>query len=130
MTHTITGLWATELLAVVLAATAFPILRRREWRRVGAIALAFAGALMIAAIYLIPALVEKRYVHIDRLIAKAAFQPEFHPASWALLLEWRGYFTKPAGTTPIGWLSLGLPIAIAVVLAIGFALARRAKKRR
>jgi hypothetical protein len=56
MAHPILGLWATALVGVVVAASALGLARRRLWRRAVLVIAALAGAVGLAAVYVIPAI--------------------------------------------------------------------------
>jgi hypothetical protein len=66
-THTLIGLWGTELLVLLLLPEAIRLWRARERRRLATVAVAFTAALALSAIYAAPALLEKGYVKIEAM---------------------------------------------------------------
>ena len=103
--HTITGLWATQLFAVLLGVHAWRLWRTSERRRVLALAAAFAAAMGIAAVYTMPALLEKALVRISSIDSGP-----YHPTKNLVHWEW---------TVNTGFFALGLP----AMLGLGVALA-------
>lgn len=67
LSHTLTGLWGTGFVALALAGTAVQLGRRRAWRRLLPLAVAFAAALALSAVYVVPALAYRSFVRVDAM---------------------------------------------------------------
>ncbi len=115
--HTITGQWGTELIAVALALPVFRAWRAGRRRAVLLAALALGGAVGLSAVYTVPAFFERDLVRIGRL-TQGEYDYRRHFIEWTSLLE-PGFFF-------VGWPLLA---AAAVTGIASLAPAARARLR-
>jgi len=121
VTHTLIGQWATELLFVVLVATMVPHWRT-DRRRVVIGATVLLAALAIAAYYLVPAFVEMKLLHVERL-GGSYNDPMLHMVPVRRFFKF-GYWFFGGDTptdTPHGVrmpFTIGIPLAAAMVFAL------------
>jgi hypothetical protein len=113
--HTITGLYATEIVFVLLAITAGVNRKSRPALRRVLVAASTVGlGLAMASVYIIPAWLERSLVNLESIRTGA-----FHPTMNMALLPWLFSF---------GFFSIGLPTMVgAIVTALG--LIRRQPRR-
>ena len=113
LTHTLTGQWLAELIAVSGVAVAVRRWRRGERNRAAAIIIAGGGAALLSAIYTLPAWLERDLVHIERM------------TEGTLAVDKN--FVEPERFIQSGFFFLGYPIlaAIAVAAVWWFVAARR-----
>lgn len=132
LSHTITGQWATEIVFVVLVFT-FVRRVRTDRYRVSVVAAAFVGSLGLAAFYLIPALREAKYLHVE-ILTTDYFFPTRHMVSLNQYFKF-GYYAfvgdDPAGTPnrvrmPF---TIGIPLAAAMVAALASLVSASSRAR-
>jgi hypothetical protein len=127
VTHTVLGLWSTALIGLVVAATAVQLLRRGAPRRAALLAAAMAGAVGLAAIYLVPALVYKGITRTSEMVVGAS-DPRYNwikPSALfdrgmyqigpllicaAVAVAWGLWRSPRAGRGALGWLALALAL--------------------
>lgn len=121
VTHTLLGQWATELLFVVLVATMAPHWRT-DRRRIVIGATVLLAALGIAAFYLVPALVEMKLLHVERL-GGSYNDPALHMIPIRRFFKFGYWFF--GGDTPTDTrhgvrmpFTIGIPLAAAMVFAL------------
>lgn len=112
LSHTLTGLWGTGIVAVTLLASVFQLLRRHARERALLLGVAFAGALLLSAPYTLPAMFERSYVRTETMTLDWAYPPN----NWLL----------PRQLWEPGAFSVGPALAAATtIVAIGSLLRRR-----
>ncbi len=129
LSHTITGQWTTEILALFLVPGAARALRRGEWRRVGAGAVAFTAALGLSAVYVVPAFVEKGLTHLDRITGGYFTATRHLVPAWRFFRFWFYDFVVDGllGDKVRMPFSVGLPLIAAMLAAVAGLFSPRAR---
>ena len=130
VTHTLTGQWTTELIALYAVGAFIVAARAERWDRVRVLVLAQLCAGGLAAIYAVPALLERKLVHIERMTG-GYFATVAHLVPWKLFFRF-GYFDFATDGT-VGQdhrmpLTVGVPLCAAALLAIGCLFAPRSRQ--
>ncbi|MHB1843670.1 MAG: hypothetical protein ACYCWW_02395, partial [Deltaproteobacteria bacterium] len=117
---TITGQWTTEILAVALSPGAIAALRKGEWRRVAAGAVIFTAAIGLSAVYVIPALVEKRLSHLDRITTGYFTATRHLVPAWHFFRVWFYDFVEDGflGDKVRMPFNVGVPVIVGALAAI------------
>ncbi len=127
--HTITGQWTTEILAVFLLPGAIGALRRREFRRVLVGLATLTASMGLSAIYVIPALIEKKLVYLER-ITTGYFEATRHlvPA-WRFFRFWFYEFVEDGfdGDKVRMPFFVGVPVVLGLLLAGWLLLKKRSR---
>ncbi len=133
LSHTITGQWGTELIVAVAAVSALPTWSRGDRAPVKAAVVAMAGAFGLAAFYVVPALLEKRFAHLE--VLTAGYYTAIDHLVPARLFFRFGYFdftTDGSVRDPHAVrmpFTIGLPLFGAMILAVGCLAFRRTRAR-
>ncbi len=122
ISHTIVGQWATEAIAVVALLSLLPAWFRGDRRPVLATFFAMAGAVGLAAFYVLPALLEKKFAHLE-ILTNGYYTASDHLVPWKLFFRFRyfdynvdGIFRDPASIRmPF---TIGIPLAACAVLSL------------
>ncbi|MHB8420795.1 MAG: phospholipid carrier-dependent glycosyltransferase [Myxococcales bacterium] len=133
VSHTITGQWATEALAIVALISVTPAWARGDRRPALAAALALCGAAGLAAFYVVPALLEKKLAHLE-LLTGGYYTATDHLVPAKLFFRFRyfdftgdGSFRDPKATRmPF---TVGVPLAAGGLLALGSLFGRASRRR-
>ncbi len=130
VTHTLTGQWTSEIVALYAIGAVIVSARARRWDRVRVMILAQACAAGISAIYAIPALLERKLVHIERMTG-GYFATAAHLVPWRLFFRF-GYFDFATdgvlGQEHRMPLTIGAPVCAAALLALGCLVAARSRR--
>ena len=129
-THTLTGQWSTELIALYAIGAVLVAARARRWDRVRVIVLAQAGAAAVSAIYAVPALVERNMVHIERMTG-GYFATVSHLVPWSLFFRFRYFDFATDGTLAQAHrmpLTVGIPLCAAALMALGCLVVPRSRR--
>jgi hypothetical protein len=133
ISHTIIGQWATEAIAVVALLSILPAWYRGDRKPALATAMAMAGAVGLAAFYVVPALLEKKFASLE-LLTNGYYTASDHLVPWELFFRFRyfdyhvdGNFWDPHGVRmPF---TIGIPLAAAAGLALLCLFARAPRRR-
>jgi uncharacterized membrane protein len=125
MAHTLTGLWGTAFIGLVLVATAGELVRRRAYGRIRLLLAALGTALALSAVYTVPAFLYRDLVRVEAMV-KREFNPSENWAPVGMLVEPGMYQVAPllvlaavlavvalvrdrrAAVPPLAWLALAL----------------------
>ena len=128
-THTLTGQWTSELIALYAIGAFVVAARARRWDRARVLVLAQVCAAGVAAIYAVPALVERKLVHIERMTG-GYFATTSHLVPWRLFFRFRYFDFATDGT--LGQhrmpLTVGAPLCAAAILAVGCLIFPRSRR--
>ncbi len=119
-THTLTGQWTTELIAIYAVGAAVVAWRQGRRDRVRVLVLAQACAAGIAAIYAVPALLERNLVHIERMTG-GYFATVAHLVPWKLFFRFRYFDFATDGTLGQAHrmpLTVGVPLCAGALVAL------------
>ena len=120
-THTLTGQWTSELIALYSLGAVVSAARARRWDRARILVLAQAAAAGLSAIYAVPALLERKWVHIERMTG-GYFATVAHLVPWKLFFRFRYFDFATDGV--LGQqhrmpLTVGAPLCAAALVALG-----------
>lgn len=87
MSHTVLGLWGTGVAAVLVSLSAYGLWRRGALSRALPLGLAFVAALLISALYTLPALLEKKWVRTETMVTSSN-APENNALAWKAFFEY------------------------------------------
>ena len=133
ISHTIVGQWATEAIALVALLSILPAWFRGDRRPGLATLLAMAGAVGLAAFYVLPALLEKKFASLE-FLTNGYYTASDHLVPWQLFFRFRyfdynvdGIFRDPASIRmPF---TIGIPLAACAGLALLCLFARGSRRR-
>jgi hypothetical protein len=128
LTQTVIGQWASEAIALLVLLPALgDWLRGRRFRSLAPF-LALVGSLGLAAVYVLPAIVERGFVHFERLVG-GYFTSADHLVPFGDFFKFDFYdFVGDYPPTTRMPFSIGAPLAIALVLAVGLLMLPRGRK--
>jgi len=111
MTHPVLGLWGTLVIGVVLAVTLLGLVRRSR-RRTLELLLALSSAPLLAGLYVVPALIDRKATHTANMV-KGFYDPRQH---------WLGFgdFFDASGYKMVGPLVALASAAVLLGLALNF----------